>query len=108
MYPESVRLVGTGSVLVMPDSNCQMPFRLSQFDLTICGLGYSGSGVFVSTWLVHGVVNGGCFICHPPASASVAMAAIKIHVARVPIRKLRPVIDSKTPWANRASMVIIR
>src|SRR5882762_2641486 len=107
MFPERVRLVGTGSVLVMPDSNCQMPFRLSQFDLTICGRGYSGSGVFVLTWLVHCVVNGGCFICHPPASASVAMAAIIIHVARMPNRKLRVIKDGETPWANRANMVII-
>src|SRR5260221_8303191 len=107
MYPESVRLVGIGSVLVMPGSNCQMPFRLSQFDLTICGRGYSGSGVFVFPWLVHCVANGGCFICHPPARASVATAAIHIHMARMPKRKLRSLKDGETPWANRANMVII-
>src|ERR1700688_3246818 len=106
MFPERVRLVGTGSVLVMPGSNCQMPFKLSQFDLTICGRGYSGSGVFVFTWLVHWVVNGGCFICHAPTCDSLEMAARQIKRARMPSSRLRSIKDGETPCVNRANVVI--
>jgi hypothetical protein len=54
--------VGTASPAA-PAWNCQMPLRLSQLERTICGRGYSGSGLCVSTWLAHEVIKSACFIC---------------------------------------------
>src|ERR1039458_2582974 len=65
---ERVWFVGTASVLVTPAWNCQMPFKFSQFVLTICGRGYSGSGAFVSIRLSQRVISGPRFICQAPAS----------------------------------------
>src|SRR5882724_6505227 len=66
MSPARVWLVGTGS-LVAPAWNCQMPFRLSQFERTICGRGYSGSGLFVSTSCAQLVTMGAVWSCQAEA-----------------------------------------
>src|ERR1019366_338257 len=60
--PARVWWLGTGSPAA-PAWNCQMPLRLSQFERTICGRGYSGSGLFLSTRLAQEVIKGACFIC---------------------------------------------
>ena len=38
--------------------SCHSPLRFCQSGRVICGRGYSGSGVPVSAWAVHGVVSG--------------------------------------------------
>src|SRR5689334_7787516 len=40
-----------------------MPFRFSQLLLTICGRGYSGNGLFVSTNCAQSVMIGAYFNC---------------------------------------------
>src|SRR5215469_14977740 len=62
IWLDKVWPTGTGS-LVAPGWNCQTPFKLSQLLRTICGRGYSASGLLVSIKAAHRVVNGPCFIC---------------------------------------------
>src|SRR5688572_24021644 len=64
-----------GVVLLDAPVNCQMPFRLCQSGRVSCGRGYSGSGLVVVAWLVHGVVSGGVFGTNAAAGAPVAIRA---------------------------------
>src|SRR5208337_1720019 len=54
---------GTGS-LVEPGWNCQMPFRLSQFERTNCGRGYSARTLVGLTCCAQSVINGACLGAH--------------------------------------------
>src|SRR5690349_14487341 len=72
----SPSVVFTGGVLMLDaPANCQMPFRLCQSGRVSCGRGYSGSGLVVETWLVHGVVSGGVLGTKAAAGAVVAISA---------------------------------
>ena len=66
-----------------------MPFRLSQLLRTICGRGYSASGLLVSTRLAQGVIKGACFICQGPAWLLTAKAVAQSQAAFSPVNKVR-------------------
>jgi hypothetical protein len=54
-----------------------MPFKLNQFDRTICGRGYSANGLLVSTCCAKSVMSGACFICHARAGSEKPSAAAR-------------------------------
>src|SRR5690349_1494082 len=86
MIPESALSIGYGTRISSPSvcpvggvlmfeapANCQMPLRLCQSARVSCGRGYSGSGLAVETWEVHGVVSGGVLGANAEAAEVVAI-----------------------------------
>jgi hypothetical protein len=98
MIPESALSIGYGTRISSPrvcpvggvlmfeaPVNCQMPLRLCQSARVSCGRGYSGRGLVVLTWPVHGVVIGGVLgtnaAAGPVVATSVPAVAVKAAAA---------------------------
>ncbi|SRR6266704_3871096 len=73
-----------------------MPFRFNQLVLTICGRGYSGSGLLVSTSCAQSVMIGADCICHarllllPESSMASASRKYRDAPGRAPLGGLSP------------------
>ena len=70
---------------------------------TICGRGYSGSGLLVSTKAAHGVINGACFICQAETVAAVVETRRQAQIFREQA-KLRGMFIEYNSLAGKARL----
>src|SRR5689334_2571343 len=104
MIPESALSIGYGTrissasccpvggvLMFEAPANCQMPFRLCQSVRVSWGRGYSGRGLVVLTWLVHGVVIGAGLGANAAAGPAVAttVPVVAVSAATASARSLR-------------------